>query len=131
MSPEVHQDVFRLPGLHIVENLGLISSHGLELNIQLEAGLVPSLGDILLCEAPVLHTTDQPLPIVTGLGSVLHLLHLLHAPVLLGLVWQVLHLPSVGILAQHPAELDGWPGSVRDTGNLEHQSISVNIAGDM
>ena len=125
MGPEAHQDVFRLPGLYVVESLGVISCHRLELNVQLQTNCVLLLGEIILCEATVLHTADQSLPIVAGLGGVLELLHLPHAPVLLGLGRQVLHQAGVGVLPQPPAELDGGPGPVRDTRHLQYQILSI------
>ena len=123
MGPETHQDVLGLPGLDIVESLGVISSHRLELNIQLQASLVGPLGEILLGEAAVLHTADQPLPIVAGLRCELELLDLLHATVRPGLGWEVLHRAGVGILSQPPAELDSGSGSVRDTGHLQEGTV--------
>ena len=128
MGPETHQDVFRLPGLDVVESLGVISSHRLELNIQLQASCVALLGEILLGEATVLHTADQPLPIVAGLRGELELLDLLHAAVKAGLGWEVLHGAGVGVLAQLPAELHCGSGSVRDTGHLQQRYVRKELS---
>ena len=124
MGAETHEDLLGLSSLEVVEGLGVVSSHGLELDIQHQTGRVLLLADVVLTEATVRHDTDQFLAVVTRLCLVVELLDLPHAAVLVDLLREVHHLALVGILAQHPAELDGRPGSVGDAGDLEHENVT-------
>ena len=119
VGSETHQDLLGLAGLEIVKSLRMISSHGLELDVEEDSRLVPLLVEVVLAEAAVLHHTDQTLAVVAGLGLVVQLLDLPHAAVGVDLLLQVRHRPLVGLRAQHPAELDGGPGSVCDAGHLQ------------
>ena len=124
MGTETHEDLLGLSGLEVVEGLGVVGSHGLELDVQHQTGGVLLLGDVVLAEATVRHNADQSLAVVTGLCLVVELLDLPHAAVLVDLLREVHHLGLVGFLAQHPAELDGRPGSVGDAGDLGHENVT-------
>ena len=116
---EADQDVLGLPHLEVVEGDGLVRGHGLELDVEVEAG------EVLVCllvgggEAGVVHDAGDGLAVVAGLGLVVEHLHLPRPPVLELHGGPVLHPAQVRVLAQHPAEGGGRPRPVSYTRDLE------------
>ena len=119
VGAEADQNLFLLPDNQVVEGLGLVGSHGLELDVEVHSGHVLVHLNILATEALVVHDAGDGLAVVGGVGLVVEDLDLPHGTVLMPDSLLVLDSALESVLAQGPGKGGCWSGSISNAGNLK------------
>ena len=119
VGAEADQNLLLLPDLKVVEGLGLVGSHGLELDVEVHGGHVLVHLDVLAAEALVVHDAGDGLAVVGRVGLVVEHLDLPHGAVLVPDRLLVLDSALESVLAQGPGEGCSGSGAISNAGNLK------------
>ena len=119
VGAEADPNLLLLPDLKVVEGLGLVGGHGLELDVEVHGGHVLVHLDVLAAEALVVHDARDGLAIVGGVGLVVEDLDLPHGAVLVPDRLLVLDSALESVLAQSPGEGGSGSGAISNAGNLK------------
>ena len=119
VGTEADQNFLLLPDNQVVEGLGLVGGHGLELDVKIHGGHVLVHLNVLATEALVVHDAGDGLAVVGGVGLVVEDLDLPHCTVLMPDSLLVLDSALESVLAQGPGEGGCGSGSIGNAGNLK------------